>query len=402
MIDYDFIKEWKARQRKRIPIKDRYTSKELMRKFATKQSALDATLENIKWLFDNFEHICVSVSGGKDSSVLWHMCETEAVSRGRKVICLFVDEEFILSSSIDIIKKIMRSPVAIPLWYVLRHKTQNAYSIESGELYTWDATGRKGLFREKPDYEFVRFYDGGEKSFVDCAKKIQALIERDYKNCVFLDGVTSDESLIRLRAKKGVSSLFGKTWLKFKDVCSGSPLVDMAITDIWKYICDFNVEVSELYQKVYKLGEPLSHIRTSSLLHEQTLRTGRVLQEVYADEFSRVADILGCHSISDASDIVKIKLNACHSNYYDMLITLLEILPAKLRDTLYSAFLRKCSDIPNDIKRGDVKNTRSRVLFLSYCFVKIILTSDYTMATMIQKMAKEKYHEFCKKENIEC
>ena len=43
---------------------------------------LSAARERINYTFDNFERICVSFSGGKDSSVMLHLVMDEAIKRG--------------------------------------------------------------------------------------------------------------------------------------------------------------------------------------------------------------------------------------------------------------------------------------------------------------------------------
>ena len=48
----------------------------------TDKTVLDAALERISMLFDNFETINVAISSGKDSSVLYHLCLQEALKRG--------------------------------------------------------------------------------------------------------------------------------------------------------------------------------------------------------------------------------------------------------------------------------------------------------------------------------
>lgn len=42
----------------------------------------DAALMRIDWLFETFDQVCLSFSGGKGSSVLFHM--TAAVARRKK------------------------------------------------------------------------------------------------------------------------------------------------------------------------------------------------------------------------------------------------------------------------------------------------------------------------------
>ena len=57
------------------------------------RNVLEAARERIAGVFDDYESICVSISGGKDSTVLAHLAGAEAKRRGRKIDVFFLDEE---------------------------------------------------------------------------------------------------------------------------------------------------------------------------------------------------------------------------------------------------------------------------------------------------------------------
>lgn len=42
-------------------------------KFPLNQNVVDATQERIKWTLENLSRVCVSFSGGKDSTVMLHL-----------------------------------------------------------------------------------------------------------------------------------------------------------------------------------------------------------------------------------------------------------------------------------------------------------------------------------------
>lgn len=42
-------------------------------KYPLPESVLQATEQRIQWVMDNFSRICVSFSGGKDSTVMLHL-----------------------------------------------------------------------------------------------------------------------------------------------------------------------------------------------------------------------------------------------------------------------------------------------------------------------------------------
>ena len=57
------------------------------------KNVLQASTERISQVFDNFENIYISFSGGKDSSVMSHLVLNEAKKRNRKIGLLIIDLE---------------------------------------------------------------------------------------------------------------------------------------------------------------------------------------------------------------------------------------------------------------------------------------------------------------------
>ena len=85
------------------------------------ESVLDATQKRIEFLFDNYDNIQLSFSGGKDSTVLFHLMNEEAKKRDRKFIVYFQDQEAEYQGTIDLIEWVMTQPNVIPLWYQVSH-----------------------------------------------------------------------------------------------------------------------------------------------------------------------------------------------------------------------------------------------------------------------------------------
>src|SRR5690606_42012614 len=57
------------------------------------KSVLEAAKERISFTFDNFERIYLSLSGGKDSTVMFHLVIDEAIKRNRKIGIFLLDWE---------------------------------------------------------------------------------------------------------------------------------------------------------------------------------------------------------------------------------------------------------------------------------------------------------------------
>ena len=62
---------------------------------------LTAAKSRVDLVFDEFERIVISFSGGKDSTVLLDMVQREAVKRNRMIDVLFIDLEGQYQSTIE-------------------------------------------------------------------------------------------------------------------------------------------------------------------------------------------------------------------------------------------------------------------------------------------------------------
>ena len=58
-----------------------------------KDTVLEASRKRVEKVFDDFEKIYISFSGGKDSSVMTHLVMEEAKKRNKKVGLLIIDLE---------------------------------------------------------------------------------------------------------------------------------------------------------------------------------------------------------------------------------------------------------------------------------------------------------------------
>lgn len=112
----------------------------MIRQTFLKDNVVEATRKRISWIFDEFENIVVSVSGGKDSTVLAHMCLQEAHKRGRRIGIFFLDEEVVYQSTVDQIRYIMNlyPENTIKMWYQIEFNLTNATSKNETQLKCWE------------------------------------------------------------------------------------------------------------------------------------------------------------------------------------------------------------------------------------------------------------------------
>ena len=108
-------------------------------------NVLVAAQKRISYVFDNFENIIVSISGGKDSTVLCHLALQEAVKRNRKIGIFFLDEEVVYQSTVDQVEYLMSlyPNNTVRYWLQIPFNLTNSTSYEDGQLDCWDQDKKK-------------------------------------------------------------------------------------------------------------------------------------------------------------------------------------------------------------------------------------------------------------------
>lgn len=250
------------------------------------RSLLDVTRERIAFIFDNFESIIVSISGGKDSTVLAHLALVEARKRGRKIGLFFLDEEVVYESTIETVDYLMGLyPENVTrLWLQIPFSLTNATSIEEGQLLCWEPGKHKIWMRPKKPFAIKA------KPWAEAAEKFKSgykwldfygvleNFERCYTDTAFLVGLrATGESLNRWRTMtKHPVQVAGESvyWGTKKGANTALyPLYDWNFWDIWRYIYEQNLRYSKTYDRQLLAGIPVAAMRVSSLIHEKAFKS---------------------------------------------------------------------------------------------------------------------------------
>lgn len=124
-----------------------------MQKVLTGINVLTAAQNRIDWAFDTFKNICVSFSGGKDSTVLLHLVADVARYRKRKISILFVDWEDQFTRTIEHIIKMKnqhQDVIDTFYWVALPMTTVSGVSQYEPEWVAW-APGEQWVRRPPTD-----------------------------------------------------------------------------------------------------------------------------------------------------------------------------------------------------------------------------------------------------------
>lgn len=249
------------------------------------ESVLDAARRRVSFIYDNFQDIKVSISGGADSSTLAHLMLEEAKRRNRKVGLFFLDEEVMYQSCVDQVTHIIEdwaTDNVVPLWLQAEFNLTNATSYSDSHLIAWEPGQHQKWMRPKKSYA-IKFHPWDRTKEIILDRRIGldfyamlANFEACYTGAAFVVGLRGTESMNRWRTvSKNPTDINGITtyWATRKGGNTALyPLYDWNQSDVWKYIYEHNLRYSKVYDYMFRKGMHLNEIRTSSLIHERSFK----------------------------------------------------------------------------------------------------------------------------------
>lgn len=207
-------------------------------------NVLDAARERIRYVFDNFERIYVSFSGGKDSTVMLHLVMEEAIVRRRKVGILVIDLEAQYKVTMRHVQDMLTAYAELSeqYWVCLPILLRNAVSQFQPRWCCWDPAAREGWVREFPDHPavisdpayFPFFFP--EMEFEEFMVLFGLWYSQGKDTAAFV-GIRCDESLNRFRTIASNSKVMhdGQRFTTKVEDCLYNiyPLYDWKTRDIW-------------------------------------------------------------------------------------------------------------------------------------------------------------------------
>jgi predicted phosphoadenosine phosphosulfate sulfurtransferase len=243
-----------------------------MKKIYKQKNVFDMAKERIAYIFDNFKHINVSISGGKDSTVLWHLCLAEAIKRNRVIDVFFLDQEAEYSNTIEIIKYQMNHRLINAKWYQIPIYMTNATSYTDYFLYAWGENEK--WIREKNPIAITDINEEYPKRFYEFFK----WLEDKEENTANLVGLRAEEGIMRFRAVTKHDGIKGIKWStainRDKNTYKLYPLYDWTVYDIWHYLHKYNVKYNKIYDLMFQAGYSIyNKMRVSNLIHEMSYKS---------------------------------------------------------------------------------------------------------------------------------
>lgn len=369
------------------------------KKIPLEQDVLQASLERINWCFDNFSRICLSFSGGKDSTVMLHLTAMMARQLQRKISILFVDWEAQFSHTITLVETMReqyKDVVENFYWVALPLTTPNAVSQFQPEWVCWEEGAN--WVRQPPndaitDINFFPFYRTA-MSFEEFVTGFSEWYSESRPAAVMI-GIRADESYKRFL------SIASTKKLRFSDDTPWTtatpkghaynvyPLYDWKTADIWTWFAQSGETCNELYSLMYQAGVSMRHMRVCEPFG-QDQRQGLWLYHVLEPErwvlmCERVSGAnSGCIYASESSDFyARRQINKpVHLTWREYAFALLDSMPESTSEhyrNKIAVYLHwyQSRDYPIDIPDSQNSDTGSKDIPSWRRICKVLLSNDY-------------------------
>jgi predicted phosphoadenosine phosphosulfate sulfurtransferase len=252
-----------------------------MPKIYLNENVYDAAQDRLKIIFEQFERVYVSFSGGKDSGVMLNMC-IDYIRKNKiekKLGILVMDNECNFEVSLKFMHSIIQNNLDIleVYWCCLPITLPCTVSSYQMDWQCWNTQESHKWVRPMPKESYIvnmknKPFDFFRENMLD--KEFYDLFGNWFsqgKTCACLIGIRCDESLNRFRAimndKKEM--LNGLHWTKNKYVENANcyncyPIYDWKTQDIWVANQKFGWEYNTLYDIFYMAGLTIAQMRVAS------------------------------------------------------------------------------------------------------------------------------------------
>lgn len=246
------------------------------------QNVYDAAQERLRFVFQNFERIYVSFSGGKDSGVLLNLAIDYARAhpdelRGRKIGIQIMDNEANYTHSAEFMHRILQANQDILEIYWCCLPITLPCTVSSYEIawQCWGIEDEHRWIRPMPAEPYI--VNVNNHPFGDLF--IPGMNYADFwdmfaewysqgKTCANLIGIRTAESLNRFRAivNQQKETMHGAMWTKRNTAHTYNcyPIYDWRTEDIWTANAKFGWDYNKLYDVFYMAGVPIKKMRVAS------------------------------------------------------------------------------------------------------------------------------------------
>ena len=246
------------------------------------KNVLDATMDRIKLIFEDFENVLVAFSCGKDSGIMLSLTYEYAKQNNmlHKLSVYYMDYEAGYKYTDDYAYRVF-SELDVPkkYWLCLPISAACSVSMYEPRWIPWDKDKKDIWVRDMPQLDCVVNEDNCPYEFIKGTKGFDGRIQfaewfsETYGKTAVLIGIRAEESLTRQSIFTSQHRRYAHKGLRYskvvsKDVINFYPIYDWETEDIWKANYDFDFDYNKIYDLYYQAGLTIDQMRVASPFHQ--------------------------------------------------------------------------------------------------------------------------------------
>jgi predicted phosphoadenosine phosphosulfate sulfurtransferase len=231
----------------------------ILKKKRVDVDVLTLALERMENVYRQFDSVVCSFSGGKDSTVIFHVCLEVARSLNKLPLkVVFIDEEAIPQDTEDYVRRVFARADIEGHYFCSPVKHRNACSRKQPWWFCWSPEDEPKWCRPYPDIgkPIPNFPVAVENrpAIPDCNDLLVPY--QEHGNTALILGIRASESLSRFRA---VSRRSHENYLVIDRMSQGHitkayPAYDFTTTDVWHLIRKTKSDYNRAYDVMNMLG----------------------------------------------------------------------------------------------------------------------------------------------------